>query len=297
MNNYLILGSNSAIATYFIERLQSEGNIVWTLSSSRGKKIWAYDMETIRNAIGKHKPQIIVNFVGSFSNDYSESYRINVLVSKSLLDTAIESKFDGKIILIGSAAEYGIQNIYTESCVEKPQSIYGLTKLMQHSLFQYYTYTTQIKMNYIRLFNVISTNLSEKLFVGNFTRQIKLALKGKIEKLEVGNLNHYRDYLLIDDVYTGSMKIIENWNNGEVYNLGMGKAILIRDFVERVISILNLHVKLVSKRLNSVGNIKDEVVADITKIKNIGWIPKFDYKSLIREYCRGLKEEIFNEKS
>ncbi|MBA7465671.1 GDP-6-deoxy-D-mannose reductase [subsurface metagenome] len=221
-----------------------------------------------------------------------------MLVAKNLFDVAVEAEFDGKIVLIGNAAEYGIQNRYTEFCVEKPQSIYGLTKLMQYSLFKYYISTSYIKANYIRLFNVIDTHLSNELFIGNFTRQVKLALKGDIIKeITLGNLNPYKDFLLIDDVYTGFMKVIKDGSNGGVYNLGMGEMILLDEFVEKVLSQLNLQLKLVIKKINSVGNIKSKVVADITKIRSVGWSPKFDYKSLIEEYSRRLKKEILNEKS
>ena len=198
--------------------------------------------------------------------------------------------------MIGSAAEYGVQSNYIESCVEKPQSMYGLTKLMQHSLFQYYVNAFRVKANYIRLFNVVSSNLTDKLFIGTFTKQVRLCLKGKTRKIELGNLNSSRDYLLIDDVYDGFMKIVEKGNNGEVYNVGMGKAILLREFVQKVLLSLDLRVKLITKKLNSVGNIENEVVADISKIKRIGWSPKFTYEMLIEEYCKRLKRELFNER-
>jgi len=296
MKNYLILGASSAIAKYFIKRLKAEGNMVSTLSSSKGKN-WVYEKNSIKNKIVESKPEVIINFVGTFTKDYSTSYTINVLVAKNLFDVAIEAEFDGKIVLIGSAAEYGIQNRYTEFCVEKPQSIYGLTKLMQYSLFKYYISTSHIKANYIRLFNVVDTHLSNELFIGNFTRQVKLALKRDIKEITLSNLNSYRDFLLIDDVYTGFMKVIKNGNNGGVYNLGMGEMILLDEFVEKVLSQLNLQLKLVIKKINSVGNIESKVVADIAKIRSVGWSPKFDYKSLIEEYSRRLKKEILNEKN
>ena len=294
MKNFLILGANSSIAQYFIKRLKKEGHEVFILSSNKGTKR-VYDLSSIQNKINESKPKVIINFVGTFTNDYFKGYRVNVLVSKNILDAAIEANFNGKIILIGSAAEYGTQDRYYENCVEKPRSVYGLNKLMQHSLFQYYVNTFPINANYIRLFNVISNNLSEKLFIGNFTKQLKLVLDGITKKIKLGNLSSYRDYLLIDDVYTGFMKVIENGNKGEVYNLGMGEAILLDEFVKKVLSMLNLQVKLIIKDRKSVGNIRNKVIANINKIKNIGWSPKFNYRSIIEEYCRWAKDETLNE--
>ena len=294
MKNYLILGASSSIAQYFIKRLKSEGHEIFTLSSSKGTKR-VYDLNSIQNKINESKPKVIINFAGTFINDYSKSYNVNVLITKNLFDAAVSAKCKGKLILIGSAAEYGIQEKYYENCLEKPRSIYGLTKLMQHSLFQYYVNIFPINANYIRLFNVISDNLSEKLFIGNFTKQVKLVLDGITKEIKLGNLDSYRDYLLIDDIYTGFMKVIENGDRGEIYNLGMGKAMLLDEFVKKVLSILSLQVKLIIIDRESVGNIKNRVIANINKIKNIGWSPKFNYRSITEEYCRRVKEEIFNE--
>ena len=289
MKNYLIIGASSSIAQYFIKRLKSEGHEVFTLSSSKGTK-YVYDLNSIHNKINESKPKVIINFVGTFINDYSKSYDVNVLITKNLFDAAVTAKYKGKLILIGSAAEYGIQEKYYENCLEKPRSIYGLTKLMQHSLFQYYVNIFPINANYIRLFNVISDNLSEKLFIGSFTKQLKLVLDGITKKIKLGNLSSYRDYLLIDDVYTGFMKVIENGNRGEVYNLGMGKKIFLKELVQKILLALDLEVELVTESLNSVGNIRTEVVANIDKIKSIGWTPKYDYEELIEEYCKLLKK-------
>jgi len=289
MKNYLILGASSSIAQYFMSRLRSEGHRVFTLSSNKGIN-WVYDLVSIKNKLNESKPNVIINFTGTLTNDYSTSYKVNVLITKNLFDAIIKVKYNGKLILIGSAAEYGIQEKYYEDCVEKPRSIYGLTKLMQHSLFQYYVNTFHIKANYIRLFNVIDINLSDKLFIGNFTKQIKLTLKGATNEIMLGDLNSYRDYHLIDDTFEGFMKVIESGNNRMTYNLGMGKALFLTYFVQKVLSILNLKVKLIIKRKNSIGNIDAKVVAEISKINNIGWFPKYDYENLIKLYCARLKE-------
>lgn len=293
MKNYLILGASSPIAQFFIKRLKKEGHEVFILSSNKGTK-HVYDLNSIKNKINESKPEVIINFVGTFTNDYSKSYKVNVLVTKNLLDAIIMVKCSGKLILIGSAAEYGIQEKYYENCIEKPRSVYGLTKLMQHGLFQYYINIFPINANYIRLFNVISNNLSDRLLIGNFTKQIKLTLKGAIDEIILGDLNSYRDYHLVDDTFEGFMKVVESGSNGEVYNLGMGKAIFLDEFVKKVLSTLNLQVKLIIKDTKSVGNIKNKVIADINKIKNIGWTPKFDYEKLIEEYCRRLKNGKYN---
>ena len=289
MGKYLILGAGSAIAKYFTNRFRKEGESVYELSGNKGEKK-VYSANSIKNKINIFNPAVIINFVGTYTNNYDESYPVNVLISKNIFDAAIEENFKGKIILVGSASEYGVQDKYTEECIEKPKSIYGLTKLMQHSLFQYYISAYDIKANYIRLFNVVFDKLDEKLFVGNFSSQLKKILKDKFKEIKLGNLDSYRDLLLIDDVYEGFMKVIKKGDSGEVYNLGMGKSILLRDFVNVVLKELGLEPELITVKVSPVGRIENEVAADIKKIGSINWHPKFDYDALIKEFCRMLKE-------
>jgi nucleoside-diphosphate-sugar epimerase len=260
MKKYLILGAGSAIARYFTSRLKSEGSLVYELSSNKGKRD-AYRLDSIKDKINTSNPEVIINFAGTYTDDYDESYLVNVLISKNLFNAAVEESFKGKIILIGSASEYGDQEKYTEECIEKPISVYGLTKLMQHSLF-----------------------------IGNLSMQLKLILEGRSKEIRLGNLNSYRDFLFIDDVYDGFMNVIEKGNNGEVYNLGMGKSIFLGDFVSNVQKELGLKVKLAIEEMDYIGKIEKKVVADINKIKRISWSPKFDYNDLIKEFCKRLKE-------
>ena len=289
MEKYLILGASSAIAKYFTNRFSREDKLVYELSSNKGEKN-AYSVNSIRNKINVFDPEVIINFVGTYASDYKESYSVNVSISKNLFDASVKENFKGKIILIGSASEYGVQEKYTERCIEKPRSIYGLTKLMQHSLFQYYINTYNIKANYIRLFNIVFDKVDKKLFIGNFSRQLKEILKGKSKEIKLGNLNSYRDFLLIDDVYDGFIKVIKKGNNGEVYNLGMGKSIFLKDFVNNVLEELGLKLRLIIEELDYIGKINNKVVADIDKIKGISWSPKFNYNDIIKEFCRRLRE-------
>ena len=289
MEKYLILGAGSAIAKYFTSRLKREGKSVFELSSNKGiDKV--YSVNSIKSKIEIFDPTVIINFVGTYTSNYDKSYSINVLISKNIFDAAIEEDFKGKIILVGSASEYGAQSKYTEECIEKPKSIYGLTKLMQHSLFQYYVNTHNIEANYIRVFNVVFDKLDEKLFIGNFSSQLKKMLKDKSKEIKLGNLDSYRDFLLIDDVYDGFIEVIKKGNSGEVYNLGMGKSIFMRDFVNIVLKELGLKLELIFTEVSPIGRIENAVVADIRKIKSIDWCPKFDYDVLVKKYCRMLKE-------
>jgi len=58
--------------------------------------------------IGKVLPEKIYHLVGSFSNDYAADYPTNVLSSKNIFDGLLKHHAAARILLIGSAAEYGL---------------------------------------------------------------------------------------------------------------------------------------------------------------------------------------------
>lgn len=290
MKRYLLLGAGGAIAAHFLTRLRKEGDYVSALSSERGAKA-VYEVDSIRAEILRSRPQVILSFVGTFAREYAAAYGVNVLIAKNLLDAAAEAQFDGKVVLTGSVAEYGTQEQYTESCIGRPRSIYGLTKQMQHRVFEYYVSTSGLKANYVRLSNVVDLSLSDELFIGNFTRQVRRALKGDVQEIRLGDLSSERDLIWIDDVYTGFRKVIDAGLPGETYNVGTGTGVCLREFVQAVLSSLDLRVTLRLEGTKSVGNMRQRVVSEIAKIRSLGWSPQFDLQALVAEYCRRLRKE------
>jgi GDP-4-dehydro-6-deoxy-D-mannose reductase len=287
---YLILGAGSQIAKYFIDEFEAQENLVYKFFSNPGDNC---GLEIFNNLINESNPDIIINFIGSRYTDFNESYFANVLIPKNLLDAALGLDFKGRIVLIGTAAEYGIQKDYSEDCHEKPKNIYGLTKLMQKNLFIYYTDNYHLEAIYIRPFNILYENIQDNnLFIGSFNKQLLEALKNKTYEIELGNLDVYRDYLLIDDFYEGFMTIIDRGKSGEIYNLGMGESLYLKKFVEDIMNYLNVPIIISKKDISSAGGININVCANIEKIKRLGWKPKIQVDDISTEYFKRIKKLI-----
>jgi nucleoside-diphosphate-sugar epimerase len=274
--NFLIIGSASEIAKYFLERFIQDGNSVKGLSVEPGDINWGYNIDFLTEKITAAKPDVIINFVGNKASIFSDGFEGNVLVSRNIMETAVKINYTGKIILIGSAAEYGYQNEYSETIIEKPVSIYGLTKLMQKEIFEYYYRIHKINCCYIRPFNILYEKIFDKnLFVGTFNRQMMEILSGNSHVLTLGNLDSYRDYILIDDLYSAVLKVVSNGSPGEVYNIGLGEALHIKKFVEKILILTDKNIQIATNNHVPLGNINSKVIADISKIRRIGWSPEF----------------------
>ena len=184
------------------------------------------------------KPDYIVNLVGTFgSDDFDNLLNLNTDIPKNIFE--ILKKNDllrTKILLIGSAAEYGLPSSLPipETAPLKPLNYYGLTKVLQYNLASFYHQTLGINYNIARTFNVIGKNISDKLCLGSFLRQINNMSDG--DTIFVGNLSTKRDFLAIEDVVDAYWKILMNGKSGEVYNVCSGGSTNIKNILDILIA-------------------------------------------------------------
>lgn len=224
--------------------------------------------------LSKLKPDFIYHLHGSFTNNYREDYNANVNSTKIVLEALTKSCSATRLILVGSAAEYGTvdkkYNPISERHALNPTSIYGLTKVMQTHLAQYYFRNKDIDVVIVRTFNLIGKGQSENLFLGSLYKQISLIKEGKIEKIKLGDLSGYRDYISIDKACK-LYEIIANVGvSGEVYNVGTGKPISIRKLLKEILDEENVDESLVEEnKFKKSYREADISYADISKLKAI----------------------------
>ena len=231
--------------------------------------------ESVNSLISSIRPDQIFHLAGSFTNDYPLDYAANVLSTKNILDALLHSEINAKILLIGSAAEYGAveeaENPITEAHTLKPLSIYGLTKVYQTYLLDYYCRVHNLNIVMARTFNVFGRGMSNRLFVGRIYEQIDRYKRQEISKITVGNLKNKRDYLDVDDTVKYYQEIMACGSSGEIYNVGSGKSIRIYDLLVRLLDEAGLTHDVIEEQ-TYMANKQIEVAdiyADMSKIKAI----------------------------
>ena len=238
------------------------------------------DVETV---ILKSKPDYIVNFAGSFSGDFDVDYKINVLGSKNILDAVRNNGLSKiRILLIGSSGEYGIDDSkpISEEHSLSPSSLYGLTKVFQSELMAYYIKVYQLNVCLIRVSNLFGPNMSDKLFVGNFFRQVFDFSKNR--KIIICSEHAYRDYIDIRDAVIAYYIVLKNGVSGEIYNLGSGRATQIKTIIDVALGAMAITRDQVINRESCYVNHVDYQVLDISKINNLlGFSPKYSIEDSI----------------
>jgi len=201
------------------------------------RELDATDDRAISLFLEEVRPDYILNLIGTFHAETFEQYFLsNVGVSRLMCDAIIRAKIiPEKIVLIGSAAEYGstVSNPVRETDVPKPVNFYGITKLFQTQFAEYYFRNYELPIVVARTFNTLGKGLSNNLSVGSFMSQIESMPDGG--SIQVGNINTSRDFLHIADVAGRYWELLLKGKAGEIYNICSGAPRTIRSILEDLI--------------------------------------------------------------
>jgi nucleoside-diphosphate-sugar epimerase len=221
----------------------------------------ASDYFAVFDLLRKIKPDYIVNFIGLFGNMlYSELMESNVDITRNILNAVVElSLSKTRLLFVGSAAEYGTANAnpVSEENPTMPINLYGLSKVIQTNLIQYYHRVHKVQAVIARTFNLTGEGISVSLSVGHFQKQIDAALDGGT--IKVGNLDSERDFLEVTDAVALYLDLLCHGKCGEVYNVCSGVPVrlgdLLSDMIESSGKSLIVEVSTKFLRVNDIFRI------------------------------------------
>ena len=285
----LITGVDGFVGYYLTKHLLSEGDTVYgttIVSDYNNEEITVLPMNLLDKAnveevMEKVKPDAIYHLAGQsavgLSWDKPElTMSINVNGTLHLLEAVRKYCKDTKVLIIGSSDQYG--PVKAEECPIKetrplsPVSPYGISKMTQEQMAKLYAQSYGMNIVMVRAFNHIGPRQGKNFVVADFASRIVEIEKGAEPIIKVGNLEAYRDFTDVRDIVRGYKLLIEKGHTGEVYNIGSGNAIKVRDVLDKLIelSTKEISVEIDSARLRPVDVLLVE--CDNSKIKaDTGW--------------------------
>ena len=99
-----------------------------------------------------------------------------------------------------------------------------------------------------------------------------------------GSGSPLRDFLHVDDLAKACISLMGIINNDDIYNVGSGEEISIKDLADLISRLVDYKGKLVYNSNYPDGTPRK--ILDITKMKALGWSPSI-------ELSEGLKQTIF----
>jgi GDP-4-dehydro-6-deoxy-D-mannose reductase len=215
------------------------------------------DAKAVRDLLGSVRPRLVYHLAGSFSNSYEIDYKVNALGARNVLEACEAHAPDARVVLMGSAAEYGIvhreENPVAEDRALRPVSIYGMTKAFQTQLASYFAHACGSDVVVARMFNLFAPGLPERLFVGRVERLIDSYRKGEVTKIEVGNLENRRDYVGADEAVAQVRAIAARGERGGIYHVASGKAVSMRELLHDMLDAAKIPHGAVQESTGAAG--------------------------------------------
>jgi nucleoside-diphosphate-sugar epimerase len=276
MKTVLVTGASGALGQAVIVRLQEIGqyHVNTTSRNSDNEKSLALDVcdtEQFAEVITRIKPDLLLHLAATFVNDFNQAYAVNVEATRHLLEAVKKSGLNTRILLVGSAAEYGMvkpeENPIREDRFLHPVSNYGLSKAWQTQLAGFYA-CQGLNVVVARVFNLNGKGLSERLFIGRLQKQIEEVLLGKKSVIEIGSLSATRDYISTDEAAEQILAVAEHGDSGQVYHVASGIPVTMRELLNRYLSLNKLDASIVQEAdalSNRSGYDVPVIYADVTK--------------------------------
>ncbi len=182
-------------------------------------------------------------------------------------------------------------NIFREEQQLTPTNSYGLSKEAIERLALRFGKTYGIPTTLFRYSIVQGPRQSPlNLYSGALRIFVIQALKGKpITVYEDGN--QLRDFVNVEDVVSANLLALKNKKTDlEIFNVGSGKAYRVVDFAKTVKKIIG------SKSPIIIGGFRRtdtrHAVSDISKLKKLGWKPRFFTEKSVGDYADWYKKNF-----
>ncbi|MDC1006431.1 NAD(P)-dependent oxidoreductase [Candidatus Pelagibacter sp.] len=184
-----------------------------------------------------------------------------------------------KILLVSSVGVYDGEGKVSESDPNFVSSIYAASKMNIENLGRAYAEEYGLPVIIARLSNVYGPGQTKEALVPSIINQMNRNIS-ESGKIMLGNIKSVRDFIFIDDVVEGFIKLLlRPTSSGEVFNVstGMGHS------VEEIVSILSEHldyrgtINVEQTRIRP--NERQSLVAsnELLKLKT-DWRPQYNLK-------------------
>ena len=207
--------------------------------------------------------------------NYQKALRINYKGTKNIVDAINNKKNKPKWFFFASTSHvYNYENKgkISEKAALRPSTKYGSTKIKAE---KYIIKNLKIPYSIGRIFSYTHHDQSITFLIPSLEKKIKN------NQILFENLNHFRDFVHIDDIVSAIELMWKNKAKG-VFNVGSGRKTNIKSIALFFNKKLNKN-----KKIYFLDNKKSTyLVANNKKLKKMGWIPKKNIFKILNDYLK-----------
>ena len=300
MKRALIFGIGGLSGVYLGRELKQKGYEVIGFDLKDKEDKFAFDgyyqgdisnPKTVSSVINEVNPTHIFNLtdIGGVGQAWKKprlTVDVNVNGVINILETCKSFLMQPKILLVGADDEYEPSDYaLREDSPLKPSSPYGIAKMMQGQLAEIYVSKYDMQIYLCRQFSHAGIGQNEIFAIANWCKQASAIEKsGEKGTIYIGNIDIYRDFIDVRDLVDAYIRLIESDRRGEVFNIGSGKPVLMRDLLNKIISMMKtpVEIQVDGNMLRPVD--KKYAYCDNTKLcRELGWEVKHDIMDTVVE--------------
>lgn len=313
MKKALITGIFGQDGSYLCEILHKLGYLVYGISkdnlsnnskhikkllSSKGINPIIYNtdlnnLDTMTNLLVKLMPDEIYHLAAFHNSSEIPNVELNekLLYDYNTKSTSnilyIASEFlKTKVVLAGSCLIYDDTNTNAQNELTTPnfRSLYGLAKISELNLANYYRNQRGLHVSFAILYNHESPRRSDTFVTKKIVKNLVKVKKGEIKHFTLGNVDTKKDWGYAKD-YAYAMYLMAQQDKGDNYVLATNKQHSIKDIInicakyldiDNVYSYIETNNSILSRHLNAT------LQGDYSKAKNkLGFEHTLDFEELI----------------
>lgn len=213
----------------------------------------------------------------------------NILCQVNLFLGLLQAKVDSLILVPGSNDEYGYirpdELPVREENPLRPTSPYAVSKVAQDLLAYQYSLTHGLKCIRMRPFNHTGPGQGAGYVVPSLAKQVAEAEAGLAPPVvKVGNLEAQRDFTDVRDVVRAYHLALLRCQPGEVYNLGSGRAVSIRQVLDFFLARSQVPLRVARDEERMRPWETPVSVCDATKFRSqTGWQPEIPLEQTLAD--------------
>lgn len=294
----LVIGVKGFIGSHLMDHLESKGHdvfgadVIVDYSNPRYFQIDSTNSD-FQQVFLDGQFDLCVNCSGAASvpdsiNNPMRDYSLNSVNVFKILDSIRKHNPGCKLINLSSAAVYGNPDSLPvkEDSSLNPMSPYGYHKKNSEVICEEFHRFFQVKVCSLRIFSAFGEGLRKQLFWDLYQKALK---SNDVDLFGTGKES--RDFIYVGDLVRLIEIVAENCSfEADVINAANGQEVTIRTAVETFLKLWNPEVKVIFTGLERKGD-PNRWVADISKLKEMGYTQSFTLESGLNRYCNWLRGE------